>query len=162
MTNRINQLILAAFFTFGLVITVSGQQVNPTPLPRNEPRTVTQGYIDDATEAFDLVVALRDQLQKEKELNAAKGVTNAALQAQITALDGLIAILQRQSTVYESLLALRDQAFAVYEKIIKIQADMIDRLVAQLNKPKTAWKKFVDGLATIGKIILGVAIGRAF
>ncbi len=134
------------------------QTVSPTP-DRSRPVTVTQGFVDDASKAFALVVELRDSLQKEKELNEAKGVTNAAKDAQIVALNGLIAIFERKDVIYQSLLDLRDQAFAVYEKVIKIQADMIDRMAKQLSKGKSGWDKFVGVLKTVATIVLGVAIG---
>jgi CHASE3 domain sensor protein len=122
--------------------------------------TVSQGFVDDATKAFALVVELRDALQKEQMASGASAVTKAALQAQIDALNGLIAIKERKETVYEQLLTLRDQAFAMYDKIIKIQTEMIDRLTAQLNKPQSAWQKFVRVVEKIVVFAAGAAIGR--
>jgi hypothetical protein len=65
-----------------------------------------------------------------------------------------------KETVYEQLLTLRDQAFAMYDKIIKIQTEMIDRLTAQLNKPQSAWQKFVRVVEKIVVFAAGAAIGR--
>lgn len=162
--HRIEQRLLKLAFAsvliyLGCVASAFGQTVSPTP-DRNTPVTVTQGYIDDSTKAFALVVELRDALQKEQMAGGASQVTKAALQAQITALNDVIAIKDRKDAVYQSLLDLRDQAFAVYEKVIKIQADMIEKLYAQLNKPASAWHKFVRAVERIAMIALGISLGR--
>jgi hypothetical protein len=153
------RLLLLSFLLAVLLISANAQTVSPTP-DRNKPVTVSQGFVDDATKAFALVVELRDALQKEQMASGASAVTKAALQAQIDALNGLIAIKERKETVYEQLLTLRDQAFAMYDKIIKIQTEMIDRLTAQLNKPQSAWQKFVRVVEKIVVFAAGAAIGR--
>jgi hypothetical protein len=134
----------------------NAQTVSPTPEPQV---LVSQSFLNDATKAFALVVELRDALEKERTASGATAVVKAALQAQIDALNGLIVIKDRKEVVYQSLLDLRDQAFAVYEKVIKIQADMIERMSAQLNKGKSAWDKIVGVLKTVVSILAGAAIG---
>lgn len=151
----ITQLILILL----LGVTTFGQLPAPTP-DRNTLVTVTQGFVDDAAKAFELVVVLRDQLQKEQMLNGASAVTKAALQAQIDALNGLIIIKDRKEAIYQSLLDLRDQAFAVYERVIKIQAEMIDRQTKQMNKGKSGWDKFLSVLKTVAVLLSGYALGH--
>jgi hypothetical protein len=153
------RILLTLAICFVLTLSMSAQTVSSTP-DRNTPVQVTQGFVDDATKAFALVVELRDALQKEQMASGASAVTKAALQAQIDALNGLIAIKDRKDAAYESLLTLRDKAFEMYDRIIKIQADMLDRLTAQLNKPQSAWKKFVRMVEKIVVFAAGAAIGR--
>lgn len=147
---------LAMIFFCGL----QAQTVTPTP-DRSTPITVTQGFVDDATKAFALVVTLRDALQKAQMASGADTVTKAALQAQIDSLNGLMVIYERKDAVYESLLVLRDKAFAAYDVIVKIQSDMIDKLSKQLAKGKTKWDKFLTVLKEVAAITLGIAIGHA-
>lgn len=147
-------IILTLFCGIG-----SAQTVSPTPEPQV---IVSQSFLNDATKAFALVVELRDALEKERTASGATTVVKAALQAQIDALNGLIVIKDRKEAVYQSLLDLRDQAFAVYEKVIKIQADMIERLTTQLNKPQSGWQKFVRIIEKVVIILAGVALGRGF
>lgn len=153
------RLIFLATLIFVSTIGLKAQTPQATP-NRNTPVVTTQGFIDDATKAFTEIVALRDALQKEQMANGAGAVTKAALQSQIEALNGLIAIFERKDAIYQSLLDLRDQAFAVYEKVIKIQSEMIERLTNQINKGKSGWQKFLGVLTRIADIALGIAVGR--
>jgi hypothetical protein len=47
----------------------------------------------------------------------------------------------------------------VYQKVIDMQAQLIERQSALLNKGKSGWDKFLDVLKTVGAIALGIVIG---
>ncbi len=154
------KLALLTILIIGVTSVIRCQTVTPTP-DRNTPVTTTQGYIDDSTKAFALVVSLRDALQKAQMASGGDTVTKAALQAQIDSLNGLMVIYERKDAIYESLLVLRDKAFAAYDVIVKIQADMIERLSTQLSKGKSKWDKVLTVLKEIAALTFGIAIGRA-
>ena len=121
---------------------------------------VSQEFLDNATKCFSEVVALRDEVVKLKALAGADTVVKSALQAQIDALNGLIAIKDRKEQVYESMLALDKLAFATYDNIVKVLTDMNAKLVALSNKPRSGFQKFMSVMRDVLLIAAGITFGR--
>lgn len=152
-----------------LVIGAYAQTVSPTPRvftpeqmqARSKPVTIDQGYLDDSATAFNLVVVYRDALEKEQAANTARGVTNAALAAQLAAANGMITLYERGNAIYESLITLDAKKDLIYEQALKIEQSIIDSLSKQLGRGDSAWKKFANGVKHAVEIIIAYAVGRA-
>jgi hypothetical protein len=100
-------------------------------------------------------VALRDALAKLQAVTPLTAQERKAVDATLAAMDALIAVKDKIPQAYAELDAVR-------MKTIEAQALLIDRLTTALNKPKSGWDKFLDTLKTIGKVVVGIVIGRAF
>jgi len=50
-------------------------------------------------------------------------------------------------------------AMNLYESVVKLQQGVIERLTAQLNKPKSAWQKAVQIAEKVVVLLAGIAIG---
>lgn len=50
----------------------------------------------------------------------------------------------------------------LYEKTLTLYSTLVDKMTTQLNKPKSAWAKFLSGVKSILTLAAGVALGRGF
>lgn len=118
----------------------------------------------------DSVCYTREQnnqiLQKLNEYLAAKDLIiklmgeRGAAGATIDSANKVIeAMNQREEINGQILLKLKDLN-AVYEKVIALQQTIIEKLTTQLNKPKSAWQKFIQTVREIGLLAAGIALGR--
>jgi hypothetical protein len=135
----------------------------PTPVPVNcsiepqnpkcAPVTVTQGFLDNATDAFKQLVAYRNAYQKLLSERALTDQERKAYEFVITQLDEVITIGKK---VNDTHVLLEEQ----YQKIIKIQGDIIDRLNKQLTQKKGFLDKLLGVVEKIVLVLAGVTIGR--
>ncbi len=123
------------------------------PKPTDCPVTVTQGYVDRATQAFNEVVALRDAVAKCGEQAKLSAAERQAVTLTLATLNDAI-------KVRDQLNSAQDRLILMYDKIIKLQDDLINKLVNQLNKPRSFFQKFLDQLKNIALIAVGVTLGR--
>ncbi len=49
---------------------------------------------------------------------------------------------------------------ALYVRTIELYSGLVDKLTAQINKPKSAWSKFIGAVEKVIFIAAGVAFGR--
>lgn len=49
---------------------------------------------------------------------------------------------------------------ALYEKVIAMQNAVIDKLTAQINKPRSAWSKFAGIVEKVIVLLAGISLGR--
>lgn len=49
---------------------------------------------------------------------------------------------------------------ALYEKTMAMYVSLVEKLTAQINKPKTGWQKLLATLERIADIAAGIALGR--
>lgn len=114
---------------------------------------VDQSFIDDATKAFDLVVAQRKVIEDFQKERATSNAERASAQVLINAFDALIKVKDQIS-------AEKDKIIALYAQVIDLQQKIILNLEKQLSKPKSAFQKFLKGLKEVLLIVTGVLIGR--
>jgi type I site-specific restriction endonuclease len=100
---------------------------------------VDKEFVSDANRCFDEVVACRDALEKFKN-------ERAKTEAERHAADTLIASL--------------NQLVAVKDRIIEAQAKLIDFYEKALNKPKSTFDKFLNGVKEVLKAAVFILIGR--
>jgi hypothetical protein len=127
--------------------------VAPSPTPRTV--VVSQEFVDDATKAFTEVVALRDALAKVVRVNGLSTAERAAMDDLVASLDKVISIRGKMNDAY----AMLDD---VRLKTIQAQGLIIDRLMTQLNKPRSAFQKFLAAAEKVLYLAAGVALGRGF
>jgi ABC-type phosphate transport system auxiliary subunit len=103
---------------------------------------------------------------KLNELAAAREAL-IKLQAERVASDAVIASAQKLIDDYKALdeankgiIAKHEQVEALYQKTIQLYSDMVEKLVAKINAPKSAFQKFVTALKEIGLLAAGIALGR--
>jgi hypothetical protein len=114
---------------------------------------VDQGFVDDATAAFEELEASRDTIKsflRERNLSEAERKAATSL---IASIDKLVEIKDRTILSFEKLLV-------IYERAIELQSKLIDRLEKRLLKPKNFFEKFLDGVKEILKAVTFIAIGR--
>lgn len=61
---------------------------------------------------------------------------------------------------YEHAFDLFEKVIVLYDKSLDAAFKIIENLNKQLNSPKSAWGQFVSGLKSLGKILIGVGLGR--
>lgn len=131
--------------------TPTAPAASPTPTPRNV--VVSQQFVDDATKAFTEVVALRAALAEQAKVLPLNSAERKAVDNTIAAMDALIAVKDKISAAHVEL-------ENVLLKAISAQNDIIDRLTAQINKPKSFFDKLAATLEKIALIAAGVVIGH--
>lgn len=149
--------ILITAFLFFLGISTPAQQPPACPV----------GHVCITQELANKLFVTVDQLLAAKDLIAklqAAGSTDATALAQalkviegwkeVDAVNGLIIIK------YERVIALYEKVVALHEKALDTAFKIIERLETQLNKPKSAWKKFLGGLKRAFDILTGIVIGK--
>jgi hypothetical protein len=101
-----------------------------------------------------------------EQLIQAKDVINKMLternssDATIAAANKVIeAMNQREEINGQIILKLKDLN-AIYEKVIALQQTIIEKLTMQINKPKSAFAKFMTALKEIALLAAGIALGR--
>lgn len=123
-----------------------------TPSPTPPDVVVHQSYIDEATDAFKEVKALRDLVMKYETSERLSIVERAAADATIKGLNDLLAIKDRTIDQYEKLVK-------GLQQIIDFQYMIIDRLQKMLNKPTTFWQKLLNTVKEMAKAAAFILIG---
>lgn len=129
---------------------VAGQCVDT---PDDPCVAIKQSELNKATAAIKELVAARDVIAKFTAERAFTDAERKAAQVLIQSYDSLLATKDKMILEYE-----RIQGF--YKQVVDFQQQIITNLERQLNRPTTAWQKFIK---TVGRIVVfaaGVYIGR--
>ncbi len=122
------------------------------PTPQTQV-VVSRAYYDSSVKAFKEVVALRDAIAKLQAQGSKGDVDRQALESLNAALNELISI--KDQTIEA-----KDKLIQVYQQMYDIVTKMNEKLLAQLNKPKSMFDKIMTVLKDIALIAAGVTIGR--
>ncbi len=145
---KLNKLILTACVLFFACIGVNGQTTCETGS-----QCVKQAVIDRCGQVADELVAAKDVIEKFKAERVTTDAERNAATALIKSLNDVLDVRGRIIAEY-------DRMVIVYQKVIDMQSLIIEKLTTQLNKPKSAWQKFVTVLKEIAILTLGLTIGR--
>lgn len=118
---------------------------------------INQSVLDRTAKALDEIPKLRDLVTKYEAQVKLTDAERLAAQGLIAALNAVIDVRGKMIADLESF---QIKMFAAYEKVIAMQQALIDKLTADLNRPKSGWKKFVQAIREIGFILAGVSLGR--
>lgn len=111
-----------------------------------------------ANKLFDAV----QQLIAAKDVIAKMTAERSTSDATIASANKVIETYKQLESVNNEIIAKKDLIIQLYEQVIKTQQTMIDNYITKLNKPKSAWEKFLTTLKEIALIAGGMAIGRHF
>lgn len=142
------RILLTLVTCFVLTLAVSGQCVST---PDDPCISVKQSLIDRAA-------AAANELQHARDVIAAFELERATSQAERIAANALIKSLNDVLDVRGRIIAEYERMQTVYQKVIDMQAQLIERQFALLNKGKSGWDKFFEVLKTVGAIALGIAL----
>lgn len=115
---------------------------------------VPQSVIDKCGEVADKLRAANEVIEK---FQAERGASVSERAAATALIDGLNQLLKTK----DSIIADYERINALYTKVIEFQTQIIDNLEKRLNKPRSAFQKFMKALTEIGLILAGIAIGHA-
>lgn len=144
------KLCLITICLFVAVVGVNAQ----TPCPDGSV-CVKQTVLDKCADVADQLKAAKDvivQLTNERSLSIAE--RNAA-QALVKGLNDYLAIKDRIIADYEHVNAL-------LQKALDTAMNLVEKVMAKLDAPRSGWQKFVAALKEIAYLVTGIAIGRHF
>jgi hypothetical protein len=107
-----------------------------------------------------------DILQKLNELINARDVIakftveRAASSSTIDAANKIIDAYKQMDVINGQIIAKQKDVMALYENTLKLQAELIDKLMLKINAPKSAWQKFISAVRDIAILAAGLSIGR--
>lgn len=83
-----------------------------------------------------------------------------ASDAAIASANKLIEVYKQMDVINGQIVAKQSQVIALYEQTIKLYANLVEKLQTQLNKPKSAWQKFLSTVRDIALLAVGLTIGK--
>lgn len=116
--------------------------------------TVHQSILDRAAKAIDELTEARKAIAAFQHERTATDAERAAYKNLAVVADTAMAILQKG-------IGDRDTVIALQQKAMEAFATLTEKLTAQLNKPKSAWSKFIATVEKVMVLLAGVAIGGA-
>lgn len=117
-----------------------------------------QVCLDQATanRLFNTVEQLIEAKDVINKMLAERGASDAAIASANKVIEGY----KQLDLINGQIIAKQRDVIALYEQTLKLYADLVQRLETQLNKPKSAWSKFLSALKTVVTLAAGVALGR--
>jgi hypothetical protein len=152
--RRQHMRILVLFGIIGLYLSafVATSTAQCVSTPDDPCVSVKQSLIDRAA-------ATATELKHARDVIAAFELERATSQAERIAAQALIKSLNDVMDVRGRIITEYERMQVVYQKVIDMQAQLIERQSALLNKGKSGWDKFLVVLKTVGAIALGIVIG---
>lgn len=122
--------------------------------------SVPAGFVCIPQAAADKIAKDLDELKAARQSIAAFVNERAATDKEREAWKSFMSASDVAMNVLQKGIADREALVALQQKTLELYAVLVEKLTAQINKPKTGWQKF---LATVEKIIVfaaGAAIGH--
>jgi flagellar biosynthesis chaperone FliJ len=141
------RILLIAIFLFAPMVAYSQCTASPGFV------CVSQDTMDRTAKALDEIPKLRDLVAKQATSLNLSDAERVAAQALVKALNDALDIRGRLIVDYEKMMT-------VYERVIAMQTQLIEKLTAQINKPRSAWQKFLTTLKEIAILAAGITLGR--
>ena len=114
---------------------------------------VPQATIDQATAAAVELKAARAVIASFQNERTATDAERASAARLVDKLNAVIATQDKLQTEYVAVVEL-------YKQVVQMQSDLIQKMIAQANKPKSAFSKFVQVLKEIAILAAGITLGR--
>ncbi len=138
--------IILLFFVVG--IPTAAQTTCPSGLI-----CFTQAQANDIDTKLKELAADRDVIAKFMVERA----TNAAELAKANkVIEGWQAIDATNTSIQQKYAAV----ISMYEHVVQMQADLIEKLIAKVNAPKSAWQKFLTAAKEVLILAAGITLGR--
>lgn len=84
----------------------------------------------------------------------------AATDAERAAYKNLAVVSDMAIAILQKGIADRDTVIALQTKTLELYSTLVEKLTAQLNKPRSAWQKFIQTVEKVVLLAAGVALGR--
>lgn len=114
---------------------------------------VPQTTIDQATAAAIELKSARAVIASFQLERTATDAERSSAGRLVDKLNAVIATQDKLQTEYVAVIEL-------YKQVVQMQTDLITKLTAQINKPRSTFQKFIDTLKEIAILVGGIAIGR--
>jgi uncharacterized coiled-coil protein SlyX len=114
---------------------------------------VRQSTVDRCAEIADELITARDTIAKFTTERVSSLAEREAAQKVIAGLNQLVAVKDRIEVEQQKIIEL-------YKSVVDMQAALVEKLTTQLNKPKSAWAKFLDVLKSTAILLAGITLGR--
>lgn len=121
------------------------------PGPSDPCVSVNQSILDRTSKGLTELAALRDAVAKYAAERTATDAERAAAKSVIEAGNNAISMLQKG-------IADRDTIIALQQKTMELYAQLVEKLQAQINKPKSGWQKFAATLEKVALVLAGAAL----
>jgi hypothetical protein len=131
-------------------ITASAQCI---ATPTDNCVSVHQSILDKASHAID-------ELTEARKVIAAFEKERGATDFERAAYKNALAIADNALEVFKKGVADRDTVITMQQKALELYSVLVEKLTAQINRPKSAWQKFIGVVEKIVVLAAGVTIGR--
>ena len=122
--------------------------------------TVPSGFVCITQTAADSIAKDLDEL-KASRVALAKATAQVALtDAERAAAKSVIDAMQAAFDARGKIVADQTAMIELQQKVIAMYSQLVEKLTAQINKPKTGFQKLLAVLVRIADIATGIAIGR--
>ncbi len=139
-----------------LILVVLLGASNITAQTIDEPKVcINQSAANSCASAVAQLIEARKAIS---EFTAERATSLAERQAAAKVIEGLNAL----NIVKDRVTASYEQINTLYRQAIDLQQTIILNLERQLNKPRSAFDKFISTLKTLAVLLAGVSLGRAF
>lgn len=115
--------------------------------------SVHQSTLDRAAKAVNELTEARKVIEAFSKERIASEVERQAYKNALDVSASALAIFQKGITDRERLIELQDKA-------IQAMAQLNDKLIQQMGKPRSAWSKFLSAVKTILTLAAGVKVGQ--
>lgn len=121
---------------------------------------IKQETVDKCAQIADEVIASRVAIAELKAAVKTGELSQAAADRLIAGYEKLVAVGERVQAAQNDVIQLYKEALTEFKEIVKMQVSIIADLQKSLNKPKSAFAKFLSGLEKALTIAVGIIIGR--
>lgn len=121
--------------------------------PTDDCITVHQSILDRSAKAVTELVEARKVIAN---MLTERGLTDVERTAYKTALD----VSNTALDVFKKGVVDRDTVIAMQQKALELYSTLVEKLQSQINKPKSAWQKFIGAVEKIVVFAAGAALGR--
>lgn len=144
----IKRIFIIAIVLIAGAISISAQGVCPADKVCISQETANKLFttVDQLIAAKDLITKLTNE-RSTSDVALAKALHVIEEWKEVDVVNGMI------QAKYEKMMDL-------YEKTVTLAFSVIEKLQTQLNKPKSGWNKFLDGVKQVLTIVVGIVIGR--
>lgn len=111
---------------------------------------------ETANRLFNSVEQLIQAKDAINKMLVERGASDAALASALKTIEGW----QSLDAVNNTIQIKQREVIALYEQTIKMYQTLVDNLEKRLNKPRTAWSRFVDILKNAAILLSGITLGR--
>jgi len=111
---------------------------------------------ETANKLYSVATQLVEAKDVIAKMLAERGASDAAIASALKTIEGWKSL----DAINNTIIAKQKDVIALYEQVMKVQMQIIENLEKRLNKPRSAFGKFLDALKTVGFILAGVTLGR--